>query len=66
MKISLKAARVNAGFTQTTAGVAIGKSRDTVRNWETGRTKIPAEDFLRLCSLYQANKNDIFLPGESA
>lgn len=66
MRISLKAARVNAGMSQAAVAHAIGRSKDTISNWETGRTKIPAEDFMALCSLYSATKDDIFLPGESA
>lgn len=62
MKISLKAARVNAGYTQRAAGKAVGKSRDTIRNWENGKTKIPAEDFMNLCSIYKIDKDNIFLP----
>lgn len=37
-KISLAAARVNAGLTQTELGDKIGVSRQTVANWETGAT----------------------------
>ena len=66
MQISLRAARVNAGMTQEAAARAIGKSKDTIRNWESGKTKIPAEDFMALCSLYSASKDDIFLPSKSA
>lgn len=37
-KISLKAARINAGLTQTEASKALNISPDTLRNYETGRT----------------------------
>ena len=35
-KISLKAARVNAGLTQEQAARAIGKTKQTIVNWEAG------------------------------
>ena len=34
LKITLKAARVNAGFTQKTAAKELGVSKDTLGNWE--------------------------------
>lgn len=37
MQITLKAARVNAGYTQETAAKTLGVTKDTVRNWERGR-----------------------------
>lgn len=59
-KITLAAARVNAGLTQTEAAEKIGVSQITISNWETGKTspkmsivpiiadlyKIPAHDLL--------------------
>ena len=38
MEITLAAARVNAGLTQTEAAAAIGVSQVTISNWETGKT----------------------------
>lgn len=37
-KITLKAARVNANLTQTEAAKRIGVTRDTISNWETGKS----------------------------
>jgi transcriptional regulator with XRE-family HTH domain len=51
-KISLKAARVNAKLTQEDVAKAIGKSKVTVAFWESGKTKITASDFIKLCELY--------------
>ena len=62
-KISLKAARVNAGYSQATASELAGVGKQTLSNWETGRTKIDAESFLRLCGIYKISPQDIFLPG---
>ena len=61
-KISLKAARVNAGLSQADAAKLLRKGKQTLSNWETGRTKIDANAFLELCRIYQARPEDIFLP----
>lgn len=37
-KITLEAARVNAGMSQADAAKAIGVSRATISNWEKGKT----------------------------
>lgn len=42
-KITLKAARVNAGLTQKEAAQSIGVSVATIKNWESG-ANIPAWD----------------------
>lgn len=42
-KITLRAARVNAGLTQTEAADSIGVSVATIQNWESGAS-IPAWD----------------------
>ena len=61
-KISLKAARVNAGMSQDAVAKLLRKGKQTLSNWETGRTKIDAETFLALCRIYQVKPEDIFLP----
>lgn len=39
MKMTLKTARINAGFkTQKSAATKLGVSKDTVSNWESGKT----------------------------
>ena len=52
-KISLKAARVNAGLTQDQAARAIGKTKQTIVNWENGMTDIRYTDLKALSDLYQ-------------
>lgn len=66
MQISLKAARVNARFTQREIADKIGVARTTVWKWETGKAKISGRDLIRLCRLYHVSVDDIFLPTESA
>lgn len=62
MQISLRAARINAGVTIDDAAKAVGKHRNTILRWESGKTEIPAKDFRKLCDLYQAPMSYIFLP----
>lgn len=63
MKISLKALRVNAKFSQEKIADRMGVSRATVANWESGKTKIPGEELLKLCEIYGVSEvKDIFLP----
>jgi len=51
-KITLNAARVNAGFTQADVAKKIGVAVSTIRNWESGKTfpKQPAIE--QMCDLY--------------
>ena len=66
MKISLKAARVNAGLTQSDVARYLKKNKQTIVNWETGRTPIDMGNFTALCSLYKISKDFIFLPKKFA
>ncbi len=65
MKITLRAARVNAGLTQDDVAKAIKKSKATIVHWEKGKTYIDEANFNFLCRLYGAETDDIFLPYES-
>lgn len=51
-KITLKAARVNAGFTQIAAAEQLGISVSTLKNWESGKT-FPTKPMIdKICDLY--------------
>lgn len=65
-RISLKAARVDAGYSQTKAAALVGVGKQTISNWETGKTRIDAGSFMRLCEVYKISPQDIFLPYELA
>lgn len=60
LKVSLKAARVNAGMTQTEAAIAIKVNPTTLGNWEKGKSSPPADKANLLCELYGATMDDIF------
>ena len=51
-KIKLKAARVNAGLTQTEAAHKLNRNKQTIVNWEKGFTEIKVNDLLALSELY--------------
>lgn len=51
-KISLKAARVNAGFSQKEAAVLLGISNKTLCNWENCRTFPDQPMIEKICVLY--------------
>ena len=59
-KLSLKAARVNAGLTQEEAAQAINVTGKTLISWEIGVTHPTVDKLLRLCSLYDV-QTAIFL-----
>ncbi len=62
MAWSIKAARVNAGYTQKQAAQALGVSETTVINWEKGTTVPLADKFVEMCRLYKVSMDDVFLP----
>lgn len=65
MTITLKAARVNAGFTQSDVAKIMKVSKQTIVNWEAGKVTIDVASFDFLCRLYKVHKNNIFLPNQS-
>lgn len=60
-KISLKAARTNAGLTQAQVASMAKVSTTTVANWERGTPEPSWTDFVFLCNLYGFKEDDIFL-----
>lgn len=61
MKISIKAARINAGLTQQEVASATGFSRSALLRWENGQTFPRADKLERLCKLYRVEVADIQL-----
>lgn len=65
MAITIKAARVNAGYTQSEAAAALNVDKATIINWEKGRTAPSVKKFNALCELYGTKPEDISLPSHS-
>ena len=61
-QITLKAARINAGLRQTDAARLIGKTKNTIAAWESGRRSPKFVDLLDLCRVYGIEIDDIFMP----
>lgn len=62
-RITLRAARINAGITQKAAADAVGVSNKTMVKWEKGVSFPDVMQALHLCRLYDIPFNDIiFLP----
>lgn len=63
MKITLKAARVNKGLTQVDVAKKVRKSKNTIVNYENGKSTPDIETGKALAALYGVSVDDlIFLP----
>ena len=65
-KITLRAARVNAGLTQHEAAKRVHKSTMTIVNWEKGITTPSYADLILLSSIYGWPADDFNLQSEFA
>lgn len=59
MKITLKAARVNAGYTQRQVAQKLKVSKDTVSNWERGKSFPDVLILQEIENLYGVSYKDI-------
>lgn len=67
MGVTLRAARVNKGLTQSKAAEKLGVSKDTISNYERGKTFPNADTIKRIEEVYEVGYNDIiFLPNNNA
>lgn len=58
-RMSLKAARVNAGYTQKEAAKRLGVYYKTLANWENG-TSLPNVDAInKICELYNVTYDNL-------
>jgi len=57
--ITMKAARVNANLTQTEAANALNISKNTLVNYETGKSVPKIDVAKRMANLYGLTVNDI-------
>ena len=61
-KISLAAARVNAGMTQEEVAKRMRLSKQTIVNWEKGKILPKPAQFEMMCRIYNIPTDYIFLP----
>ena len=62
-KLTLKAARVNAGLKQKQAAEVLGIGNKTLSRWENGASAPTADMIPLICNLYNLHYDDIiFLP----
>lgn len=67
LKMTLKAARVNAGLSQKEAASKIGVTSDTLGNWERGKSYPNAINIKQIETVYSVKyDNIIFLPKYNA
>lgn len=59
MKVTLKAARINAGLTQEEAARKLGVSEYSVSNWERGKTYPDIPALKKIEHLYGVDYKDI-------
>lgn len=62
LKITLEAARVNAGYNQKTAAKLLHVDPYTLRNWEKGKTSPTLKKVKEIEKLYDIDFDYIFLP----
>ena len=65
-KITLKAARVNAGLSQSFVAKTLNVATSTLRNWENGITYPNQPHIDTLCSLYGMEYDNIFFGAKLA
>lgn len=66
VKMTLRAARVNAGLSQKNAAKEFGVSNKTLGNWENGITFPPADKIPAICKRYGVPFDQLnFLPSDS-
>lgn len=61
MIITMRAARVNTGMTQTQAAKELGINTDTLVRYEKNNSKIPRNIISEIEDLYQVDSDNIFL-----
>lgn len=66
MKVSIKGARIEKHMTQKQVADAMNVAKETISNWERGKTAPTAPQLIALCNLYNVELSDIFLPDNFA
>ena len=60
-QITIKAARVDAGFNQGEIAEKMGVSISAVCRWERGDTEMSASQFAKFCEIVERSRDDILL-----
>ena len=60
--ITMKAARTNAGLTQTEMASRLGVSVSSVSAWETGTVPITARNFKLYCEYVNMSMDSVIVP----
>lgn len=63
-RITLAAARVNAGLTQEELANKLGVSRMLVYQWESGKVPMKPAYVIAFCAITGFSESDIFFPHE--
>lgn len=58
-KMTLRAARVNAGYDQKNAAKLLGVSNKTLCAWEAGKSYPRADRIFAICDLYKIQFDDL-------
>lgn len=58
-KMTMRAARVNAGLDQKTAASSLSVSNKTLSNWEAGKSFPKANKIIEICELYGISYDDL-------
>lgn len=65
IQITLAAARVNAGMTQEQVSKILHINKQTIVNWENGKSEPSISQAKELSKLYNMHLDNIFLPCKS-
>lgn len=64
MKVTLRGARISAGYSAREVGNILGLTDDTIRNYESGKTKPKKMVIRNLCEIYGCDESDLLLNQE--
>jgi transcriptional regulator with XRE-family HTH domain len=64
-KVTVRAARVNANYTQAEIADKMGVSRATINAWECGRIKMKPHQIFAFCYICGVTEDALILPTES-
>ena len=59
MQVSLKAARINAGLTQTDLALELNVNRKTIGSWESGKSMPTADKLDAICAILGRSYDEI-------